>query len=40
MEQIDCVLSDPYECTCHFFSTNPIFFQLLQPQTVLLDENS
>ena len=27
MEQMDCVLCEPYECTCHFFSTNPIFSQ-------------
>ena len=27
MEQTDCILCDPYECTCDFFSTNPIFSQ-------------
>ena len=27
MDQTDCVLCDPFGCTCHFFSTNPIFLQ-------------
>ena len=40
MEQMDCILCNPYECTCHFFSTNPMFLQQgISPPRELLDGN-
>ena len=40
MEQTDCILCDPYECTCHFFSTNLIISQEgNSPQRVLFQGN-